>query len=489
MACCEVLFGTVPPKASPTEAQIPIYIDRTSKKVYYWNGTGWELIWEIQTAGNGTPGAVAIDPNSPINFGPGGTLQINCERLKTQCGFATAQEVSEAVTSAINELVKSLNTSMQNFDSRITTLNSKVSKVETDLGSLTGRVSSIEAWDLCAKTSSCGRSTVGCSAAGLVQDSTNGIADVTMTSADLTLTALQYCKPIIVLSGALTANLNLIFPAIAGEWTVVNNCTGSYTVTCKTAAGTGAVVTPGRTRIIWGDGTNIAGAVNEVETPEQFDATTKIATMAAVQRALGNLRSETAVNSSTTLDASAIGQLIVGDAGTYTTTMPLANSVPPGSCIWFEGTSGIVTWLVQRQGTDIIDNNGGGTFFSLGTGGTAILESNGVGTWRIIGGSAALRNAADFGASTASAGYQKLPSGLIIQWGSGIYGTATAVSFPIAFPNICRQVIIGAGSYDGTQAAFQKVLAIAAYYQTTSGFTASSSTGNGSSAAWVAIGF
>ena len=161
MACCEVLFGTVPPTASPTEAQIPIYIDRTSKKVYYWNGTGWELIWEIQTAGNGTPGVVSIDPNSPIYVGEGGTLQINCERLKTQCGFATVQEVSEAVSSAIQGLLRSLNTSLQGLDSRITTLDSKVSKVETDLGSLTGRVSSIEAWDLCAKTSSCGYSTGG----------------------------------------------------------------------------------------------------------------------------------------------------------------------------------------------------------------------------------------------------------------------------------------------------------------------------------------
>lgn len=170
MACCEVLFGTVPPTASPTEAQIPIYIDRTSKKVYYWNGTGWELIWEIQTAGVGTPGVVSIDPNSPIYVGEGGTLQINCERLKTQCGFATVQEVSEAVSSAINELVKSLNTPLQEMNSRITSLDSKVSQVDAALGSLAGRVSSIEAWDLCAKTSSCGYSTGGGSpAAGVTK--------------------------------------------------------------------------------------------------------------------------------------------------------------------------------------------------------------------------------------------------------------------------------------------------------------------------------
>ena len=180
MACCEVLFGTVPPTTPPSEAQIPIYIDRTSKKVYYWNGTGWELIWEIPIAGNGTPGVVSIDPNSPILLGEGGTLQINCERLKTQCGFATVQEVSEAVSSAIQGLLKSLNTSLQGLDSRITTLDSKVSQVENALGSLTGqvgslgslagRVSAIEAWDLCAKTSSCGYSTGGGSpAAGVTK--------------------------------------------------------------------------------------------------------------------------------------------------------------------------------------------------------------------------------------------------------------------------------------------------------------------------------
>lgn len=168
MACCEVLFGTVPPTAPPSEAQIPLYIDRTSKKVYYWNGTGWELIWEIQTAGNGTPGVVAIDPNSPIYLGPGGTLQINCERLKTQCGFATVQEVSEAVTSAINELVKSLNTSIQNIDSRVTNLSTNVTQLGnevTNLGNdvtdLEERVTLIEGWDLCAKTAKCGYSTGG----------------------------------------------------------------------------------------------------------------------------------------------------------------------------------------------------------------------------------------------------------------------------------------------------------------------------------------
>lgn len=43
---------------------------------------------------------------------------------------------------------------------------------------------------------------------------------------------------------------------------------------------------------------------------------------------------------------------------------------------------------------------------------------------------------ADFTSSLATNGYQKLPSGLIIQWGTQSTATNTVV-FPISFPNIC----------------------------------------------------
>ena len=486
MACCEVLFGTVPPTASPTEAQIPIYIDRTSKKVYYWNGTGWELIWEIQTAGVGTPGVVSIDPNSPIYVGEGGTLQINCERLKTQCGFATVQEVSEAVSSAINELVKSLNTSLQGLDSRITSLSNTVSQVENALGSLAGRVSSIEAWDLCAKTSSCGHSTGGVTkliagtnitlspasgtgevtinAAGSSGGSGGGIAAVTMTSADLTLTALQYGKPIIVLSGALTANLNLIFPAIAGEWTVVNNCTGSYTVTCKTAAGTGAVITPGCTRIIFGDGTNIAGSMNEVETPKQFNNSTLLATTAFVQRAIGGFGQLLGYGTTgQTIPASAANSHINIYGTCSSITLPLANSVPAGSVLMFDGVSRTCT--INRQGTNVIFLNGTNTSATsvvVADGETVMLTSDGSGSW-FASGIATLKYAAGFGSSLAAAGYQKLPSGLIAQWGpTGAVSSASAavtVTFPIAFPTACMAIAFGPNATHGVMVAAESIAA------------------------------
>lgn len=104
----------------------------------------------------------------------------------------------------------------------------------------------------------------GATPTGWVPDLTNGVAAVTMTNANVTLTPLRYGKPIIVISGTLTANLNLIFPAIAGKWAVINNTTGNYTITCKTSGGTGVIVNG--TQIIIGDGTNIYFAVSTDQT-------------------------------------------------------------------------------------------------------------------------------------------------------------------------------------------------------------------------------
>jgi hypothetical protein len=60
------------------------------------------------------------------------------------------------------------------------------------------------------------------------------------------------------------------------------------------------------------------------------------------------------------------------------------------------------------------------------------------GYWYCIGGSAKLRYSdGDFGKSLAASGYQKLPSGLIIQWGQlavTAANTLFTVTLPIAFP-------------------------------------------------------
>lgn len=103
---------------------------------------------------------------------------------------------------------------------------------------------------------------------GWVADFTSGAATVPMESANVTLTPVQYGKPIVIITGALTANLNLIFPAIVGEWLVLNKTTGGFNITGKTPAGIGVLLPRNVVAAIVGDGVDIfsdataSGAVN-----------------------------------------------------------------------------------------------------------------------------------------------------------------------------------------------------------------------------------
>jgi hypothetical protein len=89
----------------------------------------------------------------------------------------------------------------------------------------------------------------------------SGLTSVAMASSNVTLTPLQAAREIIVITGTLTANLQLIFPAYVKSWTVANAATGAFSVTCKTASGTGVDVSTGQTTQIYGDGTDILAGV------------------------------------------------------------------------------------------------------------------------------------------------------------------------------------------------------------------------------------
>lgn len=79
-----------------------------------------------------------------------------------------------------------------------------------------------------------------------------------LTNANVTLTPAQAAKNKITLAGTLTGNIQIIFPTWLRNWEVVNNTTGNFTVTCKTASGTGVTVAQGGVLSrIAGDGTNI----------------------------------------------------------------------------------------------------------------------------------------------------------------------------------------------------------------------------------------
>ncbi|EKR4925349.1 hypothetical protein DWV81_03985 [Escherichia coli] len=104
-------------------------------------------------------------------------------------------------------------------------------------------------------------------------------------------------------------------------------------------------------------------------------------------------------------------------------------------------------------------------------------------------GSGQIPDMSSFSGSIASKGYQKLPGGLIIQWGAGNAGTGyvgstgNEMNFPIAFPSQCFQVVT---SYDNGGG---KIVAGAAGNMTRTGFLLRCDASGGNyNFRWFAIG-
>lgn len=173
------------------------------------------------------------------------------------------------------------------------------------------------------------------------------------------------------------------------------------------------------------------------QTASQFDNSTKAATTAWI-RNLGNIYAGIkSVSGVATLDTTYAGQLTVFSATSYTATLPAASTFPAGITLnFFSVASGTVT--LARAGSDTIVTNAGTPATSLGLlgGDTLTLVSNGVNAWEAVGGSAQLPYAPEFGSSFGANGWQKLPSGLIVQWGvySFAASSSTTATFPLAFP-------------------------------------------------------
>lgn len=357
----------------------------------------------------------------------------------------------------------------------------------------------------------------------------NGLASVNVAGgANVALTQAQWGMGIITLTGALTANISVIFPSQDDRWIVSNQTTGAFTVTCKTAAGTGVGVTQGYATEIYGDGTNIysarsdfgsvaltgvptaptatagtnttqiastafvTGAVAAVTagyaplaspaltgtptapTPAQFDSSTKIATTAFLQGALGNFN----ISSNTGTGIAAAGTALTNaDIGGFhyfngtvnqTATLPSEIGLPAGSAVFFQKSSSTSTLTISSNtGNAIVDTTNGLASSLVLNGGEFVVVVWSGAHWQCFG-TYSQRIGVPFSNSIAANGYQKLPSGLLIQWGVTPASSASAnvtVTFPIAFPNGCVALTVsdsgsaaysyGPQGWEGAKTTFQ----------------------------------
>lgn len=84
-----------------------------------------------------------------------------------------------------------------------------------------------------------------------------GKPTLTVTNGTQTLTLQQVAYPVITLVGTLTANAIVNFPIVNKSWIIQNLTTGSYTLTVKTASGTGVLVPQGNSSYVFCEGANI----------------------------------------------------------------------------------------------------------------------------------------------------------------------------------------------------------------------------------------
>lgn len=76
-------------------------------------------------------------------------------------------------------------------------------------------------------------------------------------SGDVTLSTDEQRRRVLEFTGVLTGNRNVIVDDTVWDWIVYNNTSGAFSLTVKTAAGTGVVVPQGKRSTLYNDGTNI----------------------------------------------------------------------------------------------------------------------------------------------------------------------------------------------------------------------------------------
>lgn len=264
-----------------------------------------------------------------------------------------------------------------------------------------------------------------------------------------------------------------------------------------TAAGTGITIANGDKVIVWSDATNFYDlkANNVTGTVAIANGGTGQTSASAALNALlpsqtsnankylqtdGTNSSWDAISLST---ADITGTLAVANGGTGSTTatgartnlgLVIGTDVPGPSGTGASGTWGINVSGNAATATNATNATNATYATTAGNGGVTSVDS--------ATAAVTLSSLAAFGRSLSANGYQKLPGGLFLQWGTlsgtGTHGSTYSITFPITFPSQCFAVgaTIQQGVTTTTTAVFMPITGLSQY-----GFTIQYGAVNGGS--------
>lgn len=264
-----------------------------------------------------------------------------------------------------------------------------------------------------------------------------------LASSNVTLTAPQWGKSVLVLTGALTANINIVFPALVQGWIVVNQTTGAFTITCKTASGTGTVVPNGgwpTATAVQGDGTNLYSQAGTFVTNASL-ATTLASYVTSAQLATSLSSYVTSSSLASQLANYVTTGTLTSDLANYLTTASAASTYVSNSAL----TSALASYLTTASAAaTYVTQSLLNTTLSAYITATSLTSTLSNYLTAATAASTYATQAFTKGTGTRTSGsiWQLDPSGVMVQTGitPSLAGGSNTINFPTSFATACVSV-------------------------------------------------